>query len=93
MLPLLISLAATDPVPTDDSVKAGWIAFTVFLLLALAIVVLGWSFSKQLKKVKKAQEQGVYGPVSSDPITDADSGADTEADTDAGSSEREHGNA
>lgn len=63
MLPLLISLAATDPVPTDDSVKAGWTAFVVFLLLGLAIVFLGWSFTRQMRKVKKADEQGVYGPV------------------------------
>ena len=64
MLPLLISLTATDPVPTDDSVKAGWTAFVVFLLLGLAIVFLGWSFSRQMKKVKKADEAGVYGPSS-----------------------------
>ena len=64
MLPLLISLTATDPVPTDDSVKAGWTAFVVFLLLGLAIVFLGWSFSRQMKKVKKAVEAGVYGPSS-----------------------------
>lgn len=60
MLPLLLSLA-TDPVPTDNSVKAGWTAFAVFLLLLVAIVFLGWSFSRQLKKVKKAHEEGVYG--------------------------------
>lgn len=60
MLPLLITLA-TDPVPTDDNVKAGWTAFAVFLLLLAAIVFLGWSFSRQLKKVKKANDEGVYG--------------------------------
>jgi hypothetical protein len=62
---MLIALA-TDPVPTDDSVKAGWTAFIVFLLLLLAIVFLGWSFSRQLKKVKKADEAGVYGRSSAD---------------------------
>jgi H+/gluconate symporter-like permease len=60
MLPLLISLAS-DPVPTDDNVKAGWTAFAVFVLLLVAIVLLGWSFSRQMKKVKKADEEGVYG--------------------------------
>ena len=59
MLPLLISLA-TDPVPTDNDVKAGWTAFAVFLLLLAAVAFLGWSFSRQLKKVKKASEAGVY---------------------------------
>ncbi|MGZ4452965.1 MAG: hypothetical protein ACXVD1_07975 [Nocardioides sp.] len=75
MLPLLISLTATDPVPTDDSVKAGWTAFVIFLLLGLAIVFLGWSFSRQMKKVKKADAEGVYGPPSS-TTADADAGAD-----------------
>jgi len=59
MLPLLISLA-TDPVPTDNNVKAGWTAFAVFLLLCAAIAFLGWSFSRQMKKVKKASDEGVY---------------------------------
>ncbi|WP_017936146.1 hypothetical protein [Nocardioides sp. Iso805N] len=59
MLPLLLTLA-TDPVPTDNNVKAGWTAFAVFLLLLAAVGVLGWSFSRQLKKVKKASEEGVY---------------------------------
>ncbi|WGL53380.1 hypothetical protein P5P86_06010 [Nocardioides sp. BP30] len=59
MLPLLLTLA-TDPVPTDNNVKAGWTAFAVFLLLLVAVGVLGWSFSRQLKKVKKASDAGVY---------------------------------
>jgi len=57
---MLISLAATDPVPTDNNVKAGWTAFAVFLLLLAAVALLGWSFSRQLKKVKKASEEGAY---------------------------------
>jgi hypothetical protein len=60
MLPLLLALA-TDPVPTDNDVKAGWTAFAIFLLLLLAVGLLGWSFSRQMKKVKKANDEGVYG--------------------------------
>jgi hypothetical protein len=60
MVPLLLALA-TDPVPTDNDVKAGWTAFAVFLLLLAAVAFLGWSFSRQLKKVKKANDEGVYG--------------------------------
>lgn len=60
MLPLLLALA-TDPVPTDNDVKAGWTAFAIFLLLLLAVALLGWSFSRQMKKVKKANDEGVYG--------------------------------
>jgi hypothetical protein len=59
MLPLLLALA-TDPVPTDNNVKAGWTAFAVFLLLLAAVALLGWSFSRQLKKVKRAKDAGVY---------------------------------
>lgn len=59
MLPMLITLA-TDPVPTDNNVKAGWTAFAVFLLLLAAVAVLGWSFSRQMKKVNRASEKGVY---------------------------------
>lgn len=69
MLPLLISLAATDPVPTDNNVKAGWTAFVVFLALLVAVVLLGWSFSRQIKKVKKADAEGVYGTPSTDDET------------------------
>lgn len=65
MLPLLIALA-TDPAPADNDVKAGWTAFVVFLLLLAAVAVLGWSFSRQLKKVKAAKEAGVYDEPDSD---------------------------
>lgn len=91
MLPLLLSLA-TDPVPTDNSVKAGWTAFAVFLLLLVAIVFLGWSFSRQLKKVKKAHEEGVYGdpaPRESD-VRESDAGASGVGETGAAQQDAEH---
>jgi len=65
MLPLLIALA-TDPTPADNDVKAGWTAFVVFLLLLAAVAGLGWSFSRQLKKVKAAKEAGLYDESDSD---------------------------
>ena len=55
---LLISL--TDPVPSDNNVKAGWVALGVFLLLIAAVAFLCWSFVKQMHKVKAANEAGVY---------------------------------
>ena len=60
-LSLLISAAATDPVPSDDNVKAGWVAFAVVMVLVVAVVFLLRSFTKQLKKVEKANDDGVYG--------------------------------
>ena len=68
-LSLLIQAAATDPVPSDNNVKAGWVAFAVVLLLIVAVVFLLRSFTKQLKKVEKANDAGVYDEH---PSTEAD---------------------
>ncbi len=51
---------ALDPVPDDNAVKAGWGAFAIFLLLIAAVALLCWSFVKQLRKVEKANDAGVY---------------------------------
>jgi hypothetical protein len=40
-----------DEVPDPEDVKPGWLGFAVFLLLAAALVVLFFSFRKQLRKV------------------------------------------
>jgi len=60
LLPLVVTLA-TDPVPADNDVKAGWTAFAVFLLLALGVFLLWMSMRRQLKKAEKARQEGVYG--------------------------------
>jgi hypothetical protein len=49
-LALVQSLAEQPPEPED--VKAGWLGFAVFLLLALAVVVLAFSFVKHLRRAK-----------------------------------------
>ena len=59
-LSLLIQAAVSDPVPSDNNVKAGWVAFAVVLVLIVAVVFLLRSFTKQLKKVEKANDAGVY---------------------------------
>ncbi len=51
---------ALDPVPSENDVKAGWGAFAVFLLLIAAVAFLCWSFVKQMRKVKAANDAGVY---------------------------------
>ena len=56
---LLVRLGDETPKPED--VKAGWTAFVVFLLLLAAVVVLGFSLSKQLRKAQAAKDAGVYG--------------------------------
>jgi flagellar biogenesis protein FliO len=60
MLFVVLQAAASDPVPSENDVKAGWVALGVVLLLVVAVVFLLRSFTKQLKKVDKAQEAGVY---------------------------------
>ncbi len=55
---LVVLLAGGAPEPED--VKAGWTAFAVFLLLAVAVAFLGRSLFKQLRKAQAAQEAGVY---------------------------------
>jgi hypothetical protein len=56
----LYLLAVTDPPPSDNNVKAGWGALGVMLLLIAAVALLLWSFTRQLRKVKAANEAGVY---------------------------------
>ena len=67
-LSLLIQAAVSDPVPSDNDVKAGWVAFAVVLVLIVAVVFLLRSFTHQLKKVEKANDAGVYDePAGSEP--------------------------
>jgi hypothetical protein len=58
-----------DPVPAKEDVTAGWTALLVFAGLIIAVVVLAFSFVKQLRKAQAAREAGVYG----DPPTAAGS--------------------
>jgi hypothetical protein len=61
LLPLVVRLAdPTQQAPDDNDVVAGWTAFAVFLLMAVAIAFLGWSLSRQFKKVRAAREAGVF---------------------------------
>ena len=50
-----------DPVPADNDVTAGWTALIVFVGLIIAVVVLGVSLAKQLRKAQAARDAGVYG--------------------------------
>lgn len=59
-LPFVTSLV--DDVPKDEDVKAGWVAFAIFIGLVLAVAFLGFSLVKQLRKVDAAEEAGLYDP-------------------------------
>ena len=60
LLPLLF-LLQVDPTPEPDDVKAGPVALVVFLALIAAVVFLGFSLVKQLRKAQAAKDAGVYG--------------------------------
>lgn len=70
-----VVILAADPTPKDADVKAGWVGFGVFIALCLVVALLCWSFYRQMKRVKKASEEGVYGdePVSAEgvPLTES----------------------
>jgi hypothetical protein len=63
----LVSLA--DDVPQDDDVKAGWVAFAIFIGLIVAVAFLGWSLVRQLRKAQAAEDAGLYDhdPAQAEP--------------------------
>lgn len=60
-LPAYVATFA-DQVPKDEDVKAGWLAFAIFIALILAVAFLGRSLVVQLRKAKAAEEAGLYDP-------------------------------
>lgn len=76
LIPDVALLAADTPDP--DDVVAGWSGFAVFIGLIIAVALLLWSFTRQLKKTDRAAERGVYGPVAG--TDEADEAADVATD-------------
>jgi hypothetical protein len=56
----LLLVTWADKVPDDKDVKAGWGAFGIFIALAVAVAVLGWSLTKHLRKAERNAEAGVF---------------------------------
>ncbi len=67
-----------DETPKDEDVKAGWTAFVLFLLLIAAVVLLGFSLVKQLRKAQAAKDAGVYGDEPEPPAEAAESAEPSE---------------
>ena len=58
---LIVSLTVlADETPEPDDVVAGPLGALVFVLLIGAVVFLGFSLRKQLRKAQAAQDAGVY---------------------------------
>lgn len=51
-----------EKAPAPEDVKAGWGAFWIFVALAVAVALLGWSLVRQLRKTDANAEAGVFGP-------------------------------
>jgi hypothetical protein len=69
-------VSATDKTPQDKDVKAGGWGALILVLLIVAVVVLAFSFTKQLRKAQAAKDAGVYGDEPAEPdaadVTEAD---------------------
>lgn len=70
-LPLIEGLSLADEVPEDSEVKAGPLGAAVFVFLILAVVVIGFSLVRQLRKAQSAKDAGLYGDEPVEP-TDPD---------------------
>ncbi len=75
-LSLLLTLLVEEG-PAPEDVKAGWVAFVVFIGLILAVAFLGFSLVKQLRKAQAAKDAGVYGDP---PVGPTDAPIDSSAD-------------
>jgi hypothetical protein len=66
---LLPFVLLADKAPEAKDVKAGWLAFGIFLLLIAATVFLCFNFVKQLRKAQAAKDAGAFGdePVADQP--------------------------
>jgi hypothetical protein len=83
-LPLL-ALAGKTPEPED--VKAGWLGFGVFLLLAAAVVFLAFSLRKHLGKVD-FEEPGDVAPAQADQAAPGEAAPEREQPASNGDRER-----
>ena len=62
---LLVRVA--DPVPADRDVTAGWTAFAVFIVLGLAVAVIGWALTRSLRRARDNADKGAFGDLPQDP--------------------------
>lgn len=51
----------SEPVPEDSEVKAGYVALFLWLGMAVAVALLGWSLVRQFRKTAISKAKGLYG--------------------------------
>lgn len=76
----LVLLALAEEGPAPEEVKAGPVALLIFILLILAVVVLAFSLTKQLRKAQASKDAGVYGdePVAAESSESSASSASSD---------------
>jgi hypothetical protein len=72
-------LAAGDPTPEAEDVKAGWTAFAIFIGLIIAVALLGYFLTKQLKRTEANRKAGAFGPVEDEAEEPTENGAEPRA--------------
>ncbi|MQW75831.1 hypothetical protein GHK92_08090 [Nocardioides sp. dk4132] len=60
VLPVLME--RLDETPEPEDVKAGWVGFGVFLALCVAVGLLGWALTRQLRRTEANRKKGAFGP-------------------------------
>ena len=60
ILAATVLLLLADGTPEPKDVKAGWLAFGIFLALVAATALLCVSFVRQLRKAQAAKDAGVF---------------------------------
>ncbi len=75
----LLTILLDDPTPKENDVVAGPLGFAVWIFMILAVVVIGFSMVKQLRKAEAAKDAGLFGdePVDRSATASTD---DTDAD-------------
>lgn len=58
----LLLLPLVEKGPEAENVVAGWTAFAIFGLLIAAVVFLGFSLTKHLKRADRSAAEGRYDP-------------------------------
>jgi hypothetical protein len=60
-------VALVDEVPKDEDVKAGWVAFAIFIGLIIAVTLLGFSLVKHLRRAQASEDAGRFDPSDRKP--------------------------
>ncbi|MDN4160132.1 hypothetical protein [Nocardioides abyssi] len=78
---------AAEQAPKPEDVKAGWLAFAIFIGLAIAVGLLGWSLVHRLRNAQTSEDAGRYDPSDRRPRSGgplADGALDSDRDGDQG---------